>query len=125
MSEPNTTELKKKRIRKRSAALQLQKALDDATQPDLSIASMKLIAARIMALSKLAARDRQRRLERANQELAGVKAENEQLRRQHQEDVEELERLRTTRHDDEIAQALKKFRGENGNTNQEQVAHCT
>ncbi len=85
---------KKKRIRKRAAELQLQRALDDATVPDLSIASMKLIAARIMALSKLAAREKQRRLERALEQLAAVQAENTRLRSQHDADAAEIERLR-------------------------------
>jgi hypothetical protein len=85
---------KKKRIRKRAAELQLQRALDDATVPDLSIASMKLIAARIVALSKLAAREKQRRLERVTEQLAGAMAENERLRSQHDADGAELERLR-------------------------------
>ncbi len=118
----------KKRVRKRSVEIQLQEALntaqtlETAEKDELSIARIKLAQTRLNILNKMLARDRTGKLERALKEVATLRAENEQLRHQHEQDAAEIERLISTTQHDEIGQALKKFREENGNANQEQVA---
>jgi hypothetical protein len=78
---------KKTRVRPRSAKTQLQVALDDATQKGLTISEMKLIAARIETLSKMAEREQ-------DAELKTVTAETLALKTQSDVDKAELATLR-------------------------------
>ncbi len=70
----------KKRFRKRSIAIQLQQALDDAAASmtaDVSV--QKLAQTRIDALVKMQAREQNQKLERALSEVKRLTAENEKL----------------------------------------------
>ncbi len=78
----------KKRVRRRSIAVQLQEALnsaqelEQAEQSDLSIARMKLVQTRIDCLLTMQARERHDKLRKLADELKAVKAENERLRQE-------------------------------------------
>lgn len=72
---------KKTRTRKRSIAIQLQQALDDAARAmtaDISV--QKLIQTRLDCLLKMQARERHDKLNRALAEVASLQSENERLR---------------------------------------------
>jgi hypothetical protein len=95
-----TGEQRPKRIRKRSIRLRLEEALSTAAaletvEPtELSIARMKLAQTRLTTLTRLFNRERSDRLKEALEELATLRAENERLTRQHEQDSAELARLR-------------------------------
>ena len=82
MSEPQI----KKRVRRRSLAVQLQEALnsaqelEQAEQSDLSIARMKLVQTRLDCLLTMQARERHDKIRKLTDELKAVRAENERLR---------------------------------------------
>lgn len=84
MSEPQV----KKRIRKRSIAVQLQAALNSAQeleraeQSDLSIARMKLVQTRLDCLLTMQARERHDKIRKLTDELKAVRAENERLKQE-------------------------------------------
>jgi|GEM_PF-4622740 len=78
---------RKPRVRPRSAKTQLQQALDDATKTGLAISEMKLIAARIETLSKMAEREE-------NSELKALTEDNTTLKSQHDADTAEIVALK-------------------------------
>jgi hypothetical protein len=82
-NEPQT----KKRIRRRSATLQLQVALQDAASlmrleasDELSISRIKLAQCRLNVLAQMQARENDQKLKRAIAEIDRLKTENERLR---------------------------------------------
>ena len=78
---------KKTRIRPRRAKVQLQQALDDATKSGLAISEMKLIAARIETLSKMAEREE-------DSELKALTEDNTTLKIQHEADTADIVALK-------------------------------
>ncbi len=81
--EPQITQPKKMRIRKRSIAIQLQTALDDAAKAMTADASVqKLAQTRLDCLLKMQARERHDKLKRALAEVERLTAENERLRQE-------------------------------------------
>jgi|HubBroStandDraft_6_1064221.scaffolds.fasta_scaffold26913_4 hypothetical protein len=107
-----TDEQTPKRIRKRSVALMLQEALNTAAtleslEPsELSIARMKLAQTRLNALLQMQARERHdnKKLRKALEEVAALRAENAQLREQLN-----AETNRPRIKDVEIAEALERY----------------
>ena len=85
-TQTTTSTPKKKRVRKRSLAIQLQEALncaqsvDKEPTNDLTIARMKFLQARLAVLAKMQARERNDKLKRALAENERLNAENEGLR---------------------------------------------
>jgi hypothetical protein len=108
---------KLKRVRNRKASLQLQTALNaaevinDADPTPENAAKMNLLKVRLAVLSRKAARELVEDRKQLRDALAAAKAENERLTRQHEQDAEEIARLRaacrieTGVTFDEIAQA--------------------
>ena len=82
MSEPQI----KKRVRRRSLAVQLQEALNSAQEleqaehSDLSIARMKLVQTRLDCLLTMQARDKKDKLNQALTDLKAAKTEIEWLK---------------------------------------------
>lgn len=77
MSEPQI----KKRVRRRSLAVQLQAALDDAAKAmSADISVQKLVQARIDCLLKLQAREGSEKLKRAETEVERLTVENQRLK---------------------------------------------
>ena len=77
MSEPQV----KKRIRKRSIAVQMELALRDAeAAATADIATKKLIQTRLNILSKALARERNDKLRKALTQVEFLSAENEKLK---------------------------------------------
>jgi len=86
---------KPKRIRRRSLRLQLEQCLRDAaTAATADISTQKLIQTRLTTLTRLLNRERGDKLRKALEELTTLRAENERLARQHEQDSAELARLR-------------------------------
>src|SRR5260370_24778224 len=85
-TQTTTSTPKKKRVRKRSLAIQLQEALNCAQSLDkestneLTIARMKFLQTRLAVLAKMQARERNDKLKRALAENERLNAENEGLR---------------------------------------------
>jgi hypothetical protein len=79
MSEPQI----KKRVRRRSLAVQLQAALDDAAKAmSADISVQKLVQARIDCLLKLQAREGNDKLKRAETEVERLTVENQRLKQE-------------------------------------------
>jgi hypothetical protein len=102
-----------KRIRRRSAARQLQIALDAAQALDgqetneLTIARMKFMQARILTLNKVAGRQHSAKIRKLKEEVNRLRIENERL-------TTEVARLATTQASAhptaiEINEALAKY----------------
>ena len=73
----------KKRVRRRSLAVQLQAALDDAAKAmSADISVQKLVQARIDCLLKLQARERNDKLKRAETEVERLTVENQRLKKE-------------------------------------------
>ncbi len=113
----------RKRVRRRTAALQIQETLnsarrlDDEPTSELSIARMKFLQTRLNVLSQMQARENNQTLKRAIAEVESLRIENERLR---QELVQALAGADSTssRRDKvtgavtaEINEALAKYRG--------------
>jgi hypothetical protein len=83
-----TLAAKQKRIRRRSLAVQLQQALDEAAKaatgdPDeLAISRIKLAQTRLVVLSKALNRERHDKLRRAEAEVSRLGLENEKLKQE-------------------------------------------
>ena len=107
MSEPQI----KKRVRRRSLAVQLQEALnsaqelEQAEQSDLSIARMKLVQTRLDCLLTMQGRERHDKIRKLTDELKVVRAENERLKA-------ELATKPVARPLTEVEQALAKYNAE-------------
>jgi hypothetical protein len=98
LTEDNVSDLSeqpKKRIRARSLRLRLEAALRDAeAAATADISTQKLVQTRLTTLTRLLNRERSDRLKEGLEELATLRAENERLARQHEQDSAELARLR-------------------------------
>ena len=81
-----TLAAKQKRIRRRSLAIQLQQALDEAAKaatgdPDeLAISRIKLAQTRLVVLSKVLNRERHDKIRTLTTKLKAAQAENERLK---------------------------------------------
>jgi hypothetical protein len=89
------------RIRKKSLRIQLELALRDAEacmtatpNDELAIAKMKLSQTRLLILNKMLAREQNHKARRNAADLVTLRAENERLRSQHEQDTAEMERIR-------------------------------
>ena len=85
MSEPQI----KKRVRRRSLAVQLQEALNSASALDraaatdeLAISRIKLVQTRLITLTRLMHRERHDKLRRAEAEVSRLRLENEKLKQE-------------------------------------------
>jgi hypothetical protein len=86
-TKDETPSERKPRVRPRSAKTQLQVALDDATKTGLTISEMKLIAARIETLSKMAEREQ-------DMSVKALTEDNATLKSQHDADTAEIVALK-------------------------------
>ncbi len=103
-----TLAAKQKRIRRRSLAIQLQQALDEAAKaatgdPDeLAISRIKLAQTRLVVLSKVLNRERHDKIRTLTTKLKAAQAENERLK-------SEFAAKPTARSLTEVEQALAKY----------------
>jgi hypothetical protein len=86
-TESNEEKKRQTRVRPRSAKTQLQVALDDSCKPGLTISEMKLIAARIETLSKMAEREQ-------DMSVKALTEDNAKLKSQHDADTAEIVALK-------------------------------